>query len=373
MSQLAVGVMSGTSGDGVSVVLAEFRKKSYKLIAYETFPYPKEISKKIESAIQFTTPEISSLNFELGNIFARCVVRLLTKHKIKFSRVAVIGSHGQTIFHSPNSKIPSTFQIGEPAVIAEKTGITVVSDFRSQDIASGGQGAPLIPFFDYYFFGDKTVRAFQNVGGIANVAVVGKGILNPIAFDTCPGNCLIDWAVKKISNNKLSFDKNGSLAKKGRIFIDVVNQMYRHAYFKKIPPKSTGKELFNEKFVPPTLKKKIYDQPYDVLNTLTYFTAYTIAESYKKFIFPKYKLSEIVISGGGAFNQTLMEHLKNLFVPVPVCSIQKYGIHPQAKEPLAFAFFALWAIHGKINHLSSTTGASHSLVLGKITLGTVFK
>lgn len=370
---ITLGLMSGTSTDGVSVTLASFKQRSFDLIDYKTFPYPKEISKKLLNASHLNAIELSSLNFQLGEIFAKCSLNLLRKNRISFDQVSAIGSHGQTIVHAPEGLPPSTLQIGEPALIAEKTGITVVSDFRPGDIAAGGKGAPLIPFFDHYFFGEGRLRAFQNIGGIANVTVVGKEIKRAVAFDTGPGNCLMDWAVQKFSNGKLKFDRDGCFANKGTAQRHIIAEMARDPYFKKSPPKATGKELFNEHFIPRPLKKMLKISPEDTIRTLTYFTAFTISESYKRFVPNWRKLNEAVISGGGAFNKTLIQDLKKLLEPVPVRSIQKYGIHPQAKEPLAFAFFALRAVQGKINHLPSGTGAKKAVILGKITPGKNFK
>lgn len=372
MKPFALGLMSGTSADGVSAVLVTFEKNKFKLIDYETFSYSKNIREKILNSARLTTPEISSLNFRLGYLFAESALKLIKKNKIEPKKISVIGSHGQTIFHDPEGNPSNTFQIGEPSVIAEKTGVTVVSDFRMADIAAGGEGAPLIPFFDQYFFGNSCPRAMQNIGGIGNVTVVGKNI-KPMAFDTGPGNCLMDWVVRIIRKEKLLFDKNGEMARKGNVILDIVRKMAKHPYFAKKPPKSTGRELFNENFLPVSLKNLIQNKPYDALNTLTYFTAFTIAESYKKFIFPEYKIEEIVVSGGGALNQTLMDELKKILSPIKVYSIEKFGIPVQAKEPIAFAFYAWRAIKGKMNHLPFVTGAKKSVFLGKIIPGKNFK
>lgn len=252
MKSLAVGLMSGTSADGVSAVLVSFRDSGFKLIRYRTFSYPKKIQNQILNSIKLSTPEISSLNFKLGHFFSSCVSKLIHQSKVNPAKMAVIGSHGQTLFHEPAGKPPNTFQIGEPAVIAGQTGITVVSDFRTADIAAGGEGAPLIPFFDQTFFGKGIARAMQNIGGIANVTVVGKNI-KPIAFDTGPGNCLIDWAVKKITRGRLSYDRGGRMAEKGTVQLRLIREMMRHPYFNRKPPKSTGRELFNENFLPHSL------------------------------------------------------------------------------------------------------------------------
>ncbi len=360
MRKLALGLMSGTSGDGVSLALAAFKNRHFDLLHYETFPYPARMAEKIRGVACLSTVEISKFNFELGHFFAQASLKFLSKAGVRPSRIAVIGSHGHTVHHGPWDAPRHTLQIGEPAVIAEKIGVPVVADFRPRDIAAGGQGAPLIPFFDQYFFGGGPARAMQNIGGMANVTLVGKSV-SPVAFDNGPGNVLIDWAVEKISKGKYSFDADGRMARHGVIDMQCVRAMASHPYFLRNPPKSTGRELFNETFLPTSL---LLEKKENLIATLTYFTAYIIRESYRRFL-PS-QPSEIIVSGGGALNHTLMNHLSNLFYPIPVRSIACRGLHPQAKEPLAFAFFALRALEGKINHLPQTTGAHRACILGKI-------
>ncbi len=360
---LAIGLMSGTSGDGVSAALVAFKNRSFKLLRYQTFSYPKKIREKITGALRLNTPEISELDVELGELFAEAALKILNRTSTK--KVAVIGSHGQTLYHGPRGRFPSTFQIGESAVIAEKTKLPVVSDFRPQDIAAGGEGAPLIPFFDDYFFGKGPVQALQNIGGIANVTIVGRGLSRPAAFDTGPGNCLIDLAIQKITKGKRSFDPSGKWAAKGQIQMKLIRRMKKHPYFKKRPPKSTGREEFGEAFLREYFGTRLTRSPYDTLATLTYFTAATIYEGVKRFA-PR-PPKEILVSGGGARNLTLMHCLKALFSPTHVHSIEEWGIPAQAKEPIAFAFFALRAIRGETNHLPHSTGARRLCVLGKIT------
>ena len=406
MKSLALGLMSGTSGDGVSAALAQFSDGEFKVLGYSAYPYKSELSSKIRNPSKLTLAEISALNFEIGEVFASAALRLLRKLRISPQRVAVIGSHGQTIFHAPQGQPSSTLQVGESSVIAERTGIAVVSDFRTRDIAAGGQGAPLIPFFDHRFFGDGPARSLLNIGGIANTTVVGRSVQNPIAFDTGPGNCLMDWAAFHVSRGAKLFDSNGSLAAKGTIDLNAVSQMAEHPYFLKNPPKSTGREIFNGNFIP---KKLLKAKPETLLATLTYFTAFAIFEAHERLIFPAISVQELIVSGGGVFNRTLMDHLRALFSPVKVRSISEFGrspitswdatlptevisftargsvgesgrphrnsvgLHPQAKEPLAFAFFAWQALAGKSNHLPQGTGARGERILGKITPGARFK
>ena len=359
--------MSGTSCDGASAALVAFRGRSLRVLAERTMPYPRSVTRRLARAGAMKTPELSALHMELGERFAGVIQQLLRDAKTPSKRIAVIGSHGHTVYHGPGDPIPSTWQLGSPAVIAHRTGIPVVADFRPADIAAGGQGAPLVPFFDAAFFGNGPVRALQNIGGIANVTVVGRGV-RPIAFDTGPGNCLIDLVAHRSSRGRLRYDPEGRMARRGRIDQCAIERMTRHPYFQRPPPKSTGRELFNERFLRNMLGSALGRAPHDALATLTYFTAYTIAESYRRFI--PHRLREVIVSGGGVHNRTLMDHLRRLLnsVAVPdLVSIERYGIPAQAKEPVAFAYLAWCALQGRINHLPQTTGARCACILGSIT------
>ncbi len=356
---LALGIMSGTSGDGASLALCSFQKRNLKILNTQTYPYRPSLSRKLTGGMDLKAPEISRLNILLGEFFAACVLKFLKSSKVSSRKVSVIGSHGHTLYHGSLDKPKNTLQIGEPCVIAERTGIPVIADFRTRDLACGGEGAPLIPFFDRAFFGRGKLRALQNIGGIANVTIAGKS--QPLsAFDNGPGNCLIDGAVQKISRGRRRFDQAGGIAARGRIDPEAVRQMARHPYFRKNPPKSAGREIFNEDFIPSSLKAGSAE---DLVATLTYFTAYSIHQSYQRFFLKP--VSEIIVSGGGAFNKTLMNHLQALFKSVPVRSVEEYGIPAQAKEPAAFAYFAFEAFHGRINHCPEGTGAKKAAVLGK--------
>lgn len=361
---IAIGLMSGTSADGVSAALVEFKNRSFRLLAYRTFPYPAPIRRKILAGPRLNAREISSLDVELGRIFSDAVLKIARAGGVPLEKIAVIGSHGQTLYHGPRDPIPSTLQIGESAVIAGETGIPVVSDFRPGDMALGGEGAPLIPFFDFHFYGRGPLRAFQNIGGIANVTIVGKPLKKPIAFDTGPGNCLIDLAIGKITKGRLSYDPLGKWARRGSVEMEWVREAASHPYFRRHLPKSTGLEEFGETFLKKFFGPRLGRRPLDVLATLTFLTAFTIYKGLKKFSPPG--LKEVVVSGGGAFNSTLMQHLGWLFTPIPVRSVEEWGIPAQAKEPIAFSFFALRALKGQINHLPSVTGARRAAILGKI-------
>ena len=363
---LAIGLMSGTSCDGISVALAEFTGRRLRVIAHHTSPYPVRTLQQLREGLQLRTPALSSLNMALGEQFARAALQLLRRAHIAPQRIAVIGSHGHTIYHGPNDAQPSTLQIGEPAVIAERTSIPVVADFRQRDLAAGGEGAPLIPYFDKAFFGNGPARALQNIGGIANVSIVGRG-LRTVAFDTGPGNCLIDLMAARISRGWLRYDAGGRLARKGRIDHRAIKQLWHHPYFRRPPPKSTGRELFNEELLRHVFGASLRRAPLNVLATVTYFTAYSIAQGLKRYA--PASLREVIVSGGGIYNHTLMRHLTQALAPIPVHPIERYGIPAQAKEPVAFAFLGLRALQKRPNHLPETTGARATCILGSITLG----
>lgn len=374
---LVIGLNSGTSFDGVDVALVGFsRDLNLKFIDGFVYKYPKVVKEKIRDLIDpvgagrdLHLQDISQLNFLLGEIFAKAVNKIIKKKRLRKKDILLIGSHGQTIYHHPDLeyiasyKIRSTLQIGESSVIAAKTGIKVVSNFREADIACGGQGAPLMPFLDFVFFGkSKNVKATLNIGGISNVTIIGARIV-PIAFDIGPGNALIDLVSKKNFNKE--FDFNGKLAKKGEILYEFVGRALRDPYFKKKPPKSTGKEYFNQKFL-----EKYFSgikNKENKIATVTYFTAKVIEKAFKDFIFPKYKISEIVLSGGGVNNKILINHLRKLFPNLKITNSDKYGLPYKYKEAILFALLGYTSYLKKLNNMPFCTGAIKKVILGKMT------
>ena len=373
----AIGLMSGTSADGVSVAITEIKfsldKPKLRLISYKTYKYPKELQDHILNLRRKSVNELCKINFYLGKVFADAVGRSIAHSGFKPSDIDVIGSHGQTICHAPKSNIPSTLQIGEPSVMAESTDITTVADFRCRDISAGGEGAPLIPYFDYVLFGGRKPIALQNIGGIANVTVVSRRKKDTLAFDTGPGNMLIDEAVRRLTKGRISYDKNGRLAEKGRVNIKLLNNMRSYSYFHRSPPKSCGREDFGEEFFNKYCTSLLKKTPYDLITTLTYFTAETIAFAYSKFAFRQFPtIREVIVSGGGALNPVLMRHLRGLLHFINVKSISEYGIHPLAKEPMAFALLAVETLRGIPNNIKSATGAKSDTILGKIIPGKNF-
>jgi len=350
---IAVGLMSGTSADGVSAATIRVERR-LKLLAYRTFPYPRVLRERVLAAKDLRAPGLSELHADLGKFYAKAAKTFIGR-----GHVDVIGSHGQTVWHEPGRH---TLQLGEASYIALGTGVTTVSDFRSADLAAGGQGAPLVPYFERFVFGVRPA-ATLNIGGIANVTILSK---TPIGFDTGPGNCLIDEAMR-IAFGK-DFDAGGRVARSGTVDARWLTRL-DHDYFRKPPPKSTGRELFSREFLLDRLGKELRQRPADVVATLTLFTAKTIAEALARF--GKQEIQEVIVSGGGVFNRTLMKDLESILSPAVPIPITVYGIHPLAKEPAAFALLAVEAIRGRAGNLPSVTGARHAVILGKISPGAV--
>ncbi|MCX5632653.1 MAG: anhydro-N-acetylmuramic acid kinase [Phycisphaerae bacterium] len=362
-----VGLMSGTSADGVDAAVVDINKNKVKLLAFDTFEYSPQLRKNILDIAEQKTcraADISRLNFAIGEVFADAVIKLCRKNKINLKTIDLIGSHGQTIYHNPKGKIRSTLQIGEPSVIAYKTGKTCVADFRPKDMAAGGQGAPLVPFADYWLFKHKRKnRAVQNIGGIANVTYLpaGTGLKKTIAFDTGPGNMIIDRIATIFSKGKLHYDKDGKIAAKGKVNKKLLDEMMRHPFLRKLPPKSTGREEFGAAYTGKFIKRSISFE--DMLATATAFTADSIVDAYKKFL-PSMP-DEIILCGGGAKNKTLVKMLRQN-IKSKILLTDDFGINSDAKEAVSFAILAYAAIKGIANNVPGATGAKKSLVLGKV-------
>ncbi len=356
----AIGLMSGTSADGVTAALVEIAGHRLKVLRCRTFPYPEALRRRVLNAVRLTTPELSRLNFELGEVFAHAALEI--KGRIP---VAVIGSHGQTVWHGPQDQPPNTLQIAEPSIIAERARIPVVADFRPRDMAAGGQGAPLIPAFDLFLFGRGPLRCLQNIGGIGNVSVVGKRRLWT-AFDTGPGNSLMDEAVRQGTSGRLDMDKDGRLAQRGRADERLISRLLTASNLRRRPPKSFDRGTFGPQFLRKHFGIATRQELPNVLATLTLFTARSIEKSYRRFIFPRYRPTEVVVSGGGALNPILMGHLQRLLAPLPVTTSDIHGLPVMAKEAACFAWLGLRALQGRTNNCPRATGAQGPRVLGKI-------
>jgi anhydro-N-acetylmuramic acid kinase len=387
------GMISGTSADAVNVALVHFEEENageveFELLAFEEFKIEKELRQRILDACasQANTRQICELNFELGETFSTALNQITKSSALstpvpewgQHSALDLIASHGQTVWHQVEEGLPlSTLQIGEPAVITERTGITVASNFRVADMAAGGQAAPLVSFFDYVFFADPNkTRALQNIGGIGNVTFLpaGQGTDAVWAFDTGPGNMLLDFAAHNYTQGELNYDKDGQIAAAGRVDEAWLNEMMSNPYFRQKPPKSTGRELFGLPFWQQVLSvaESQSKKAEDVLATLTAFTARSIVQSYRDFG-PVNGVDEVIVSGGGALNPTLMQMLAQEFGPdVIVKRHDDFGLSAQAKEAVAFALFGYELLRGRAANLPSCTGASHPVWMGQFTPGANF-
>jgi len=370
-----IGILSGTSIDAVDVVLTEIYgsgiKSEIRILEFDSFPIDKKVRNLIlrcSSEKTGNTADICKLNFIIGRLFGIKINEFLKKNKISPNEIDLTGSHGQTIFHYPvknnqygyDSK--STMQIGDLSVIANITGVTTIGDFRTADVSVNGDGAPLVPYLDYILSRKINCSSvFLNIGGISNITYIKKNCkLNEvIAFDTGPGNLLIDLISKKYFNKK--FDKDGKIAGKGNIDSNLLEKIVtKDKFVKKPSPKSTGREYYNEEFIESIVKKNSYD-PYDLMATFNFFTAYAVNYNIKKF-----KTDKIFVSGGGANNLTLMKNLRNLFEGTDLEILNLNGINSSNKEAVLFAVLANELISGNKTNIISVTGADKNVFLGKI-------
>jgi anhydro-N-acetylmuramic acid kinase len=366
MSELYIGLMSGTSVDGIDAALVDFSGEKLNLIAFDYQPFTDELKNKIRHiscANQLLLlSDYGTLDCELGHLFANSVNNLLKKSGLPASEVTAVGSHGQTVYHQPNTALPFSLQIGDPNVIAEKTGITTIADFRRRDMAAGGQGAPLAPAFHQAMFanGGKNVTVV-NIGGIANITVLSKD--NIIAFDTGTGNTLMDYWIKK--NRNQDYDKNGDWAKTGNLIPRLLAQFKQADYFIAPPPKSTGKEYFSVEWLENHLAKFSSYKAEDVQTTLCYLTAETINEAIANHA-PA--TEQVLVCGGGAHNAYLMKLLETSAYNVN--STEDYGVHPDHVEAIAFAWLARQTMNHLAGNLTQVTGAKSPVILGGIYSGT---
>lgn len=364
---LYIGLMSGTSADGIDAILADFSEQRPRLIGTYYLAYPDDLRKKIRALYTPCDNEIDrqgELDAILGNLFADAALTLLEKQGISSDAIMAIGSHGQTIRHRPQSTHPFSLQIADPNIIAAKTGITTIADFRRKDIALGGQGAPLVPAFHQAIFAsDKSDQAIVNIGGIANITLLSAKKNTPvIGFDTGPGNVLLDAWIQL--HEKKQHDADGQWGRQGKISSMALSQFLTDDYFQSAPPKSTGQEYFNLDWLKGQLAK--CDQPLsarDVQATLTELTAITIIEAIKKY----FSEGEILVCGGGTHNLFLMERLKvNAGAHFTAQSTADAGVSPDWVEALAFAWLAKQTLSHAAGNLPSVTGATRASILGGI-------
>jgi anhydro-N-acetylmuramic acid kinase len=379
-----LGLMSGTSADGIDVALVRMAGSPAaprpSLVNFAEFAFPsgvREAILRIANGAATTTREISQLNFRLGQLFADAALRACRKFRVSPRRVALIGSHGQTIYHqgAPDmflgARVASTLQIGEPAVIAERTGITIIANFRPADIAAGGQGAPLVPYVDSLLYRHPARgRLALNIGGIANVSVIRAGAQTTavLAFDTGPGNMVIDALAAHFTRGRLRFDRDARLARGGSLLPKLLEELLRHPYFRQRPPKTAGREEFGAAYAERIIAwgQRHRARPADLIHTATALTAATIASALARFAFPRARVSDLIISGGGARNPLLVAYLAALLPSLAILPADALGVPGDAKEAFAFAVLAYETWHARANNLPSATGARHPAVLGTI-------
>lgn len=379
---LAVGLMSGTSLDGVDVVLCDITGKDedtqVQQLNFKTYEIPEYLRDKIRKCCSrelVPVELICSLNFELGQLFAETVKKLCEESSVNLEDIAFIASHGQTIFHIPKAfsdYVPSTLQIGEAAIIANECRTTVISNFRVMDMAVGGEGAPLVPYSEYLLYADENqVVALQNIGGIGNVTFLPKkgDFTKVIAFDTGPGNMMIDAAVQKLYGKK--FDKNGEYASKGKLIPQLAEELKKHPYFALDIPKTTGREMFGEHYTYALLDNYQDYNKDDIIFTLTWFTAYSIAYHYKKYFIYHHNLDKCIIAGGGAYNDCLINLIKRELPEIEILIQEELGYSSEAKEAIAFVILGNQTYHMRPSNVPSATGARKSVILGQITYPTI--
>ena len=397
MSMVVAGVMSGTSADGINVALVRVSERGrgrprHTLLAHAEYPFPASVRRAILAAMNAElarVADLARLNFLLGELYAEAVAKTARKHRVKLD---LVGCHGQTLYHQGvaerflGRRLAVTWQTGEGAVIAARLGVPVVSDFRPADIAAGGKGAPLVPFLDYLVYRNPRVgrngidqnriaqnRIAQNVGGIANLTAIpaGASLGRVLAFDTGPGNMVIDAVMEELFEKR--FDRDGKVAASGRVLDGVIAQLMRGHFFRQKPPRTAGREEFGREYVSHFLQLCHGASKTDVVATATALTARSIADAVQRFVLPRFGAQrsrgrEMIVSGGGAKNPTLLAMLRRELEPMAISLhfSDEFGLPAEAKEAVAFALLAHETWHRRPSNVPSATGATRAAILGKI-------
>lgn len=358
-----IGLMSGTSMDGIDAVLVSFHNKTVLIHATHSIPYPENLRHRLALASQnhATPDEVGELDTLTGALFADAAESLICNSGVDISSIRAIGSHGQTLRHQPSGPGRFSLQVGNPSIIAEKTGVTAVGDFRSRDMAAGGQGAPLVPAFHQHFFGSETEdRCILNLGGIANITWLPADSDSKVTgFDTGPANALMDaWCHDQTGR---AFDENGQWAQEGIVDQALLSDMLSDAYFERLPPKSTGKEKFNLEWIKTLLMRHDEVRPEDIQRTLLQLSVITTAQQ-----IPQSPAVAVYACGGGTRNQLLMNELSQALSPIRLLNTNELGLAPQWVEPTAFAWLAQQTMERKPGNLAEVTGAAGPRILGAI-------
>jgi anhydro-N-acetylmuramic acid kinase len=375
-----VGLMSGTSGDGVDAALVEINHRksglAVQMVAFHSLPYPRSLQQRILAAsVSGTVAELCHLNALLGEWFANAVLSVIRLAQLQPKDIDLIGSHGQTMHHLPHGvkdarvgAIRSTLQIAEPAIIAERTGITTVANFRPRDMATGGQGAPLTPGAHALLFRHPhRARLIVNLGGISNVTYLpaGSGFDGLIAFDTGPANMVLDALMFRMTNGRASMDRDGRLADRGRVDGRLLAKLLAHPFLSQVPPKSTGREAFGEKIVEELLTTQSKRQlaAEDLLATCSRWTAEAVGTARR---WVRGSIDEVIVGGGGVRNRAIMTHLAEVFSPAPISTFETLGWDSKSLEAVAFAVLAYQTATEQCGNVPAVTGATHPTLLGCI-------
>jgi anhydro-N-acetylmuramic acid kinase len=379
---LVLGLISGTSADGIDVALARVRgappRLDARLVNFLTVPYPAPVRRailRVAEGAPTTTAEISRLNFLVGQLFAEAAIAASKRFRVPFRKIDLVGSHGQTIHHQGRPSrflgrpVASTLQIGEPSLISARTGLPVVADFRPADMAAGGQGAPLVPFVDFLLYRDpRRGRVALNIGGIANVTVIPPAARSEdvFAFDTGPGNMVIDALAHRFTRGRQAFDRDAALAARGRPIRPLLDRLLADPYFRHAPPKSAGREQYGRAYLSHLLRRARNARPADVLATATLLTPLSILDALNRHVFPRARVDDLIVSGGGAHNPLILAQLQAGLGRVRLRRADELGVSDDAKEAFAFAVLAYESWHRRPANLTSATGARHPAILGKV-------
>lgn len=365
-----IGINSGTSADSLDIGLVKLNNGSISLSYSASYDFPEALRREIlASGPKSTIYDIELLSLKLGDFVARKVNQFISSNKINRSKIDCIGMHGQTIHHSQEINQTISIQISEADVVSSKTKLRTVYDFRKKDIALGGAGAPLVPILDFHLFPDiKRPFICQNLGGIANSTLVEKTFSKCLGYDSGPANCLIDRAIQIKNKNKVFFDKDGSIAKKGKVIVPLLNKILRNPYFSLMPPKSTGNKEFGTEYTNNLIRYSTQKgiRFNDLIATLSTATIESVADSYEKFIFPLSNPTKVIVSGGGVKNKFIMDGLKNRLPGLEFIQSDKLGIPSKYKEVILFALLAYLRLINKSFNLKNITGSPEKALLGKI-------
>lgn len=370
------GIMSGTSLDGIDVAICDIQRRSIRTVAFHTTPYPSAVHDAILGVSNTTTAtaQIARLHFLLGELYARAVRETCRREGVAVKSIQLIGCHGQTIYHQGEPErflgrpVAATLQIGEAAMIAEQIGAPVVSDFRPRDLAAGGKGAPLVPYVDYLLFRHlRRGRVALNIGGIANITAIPPGAKpgQVMAFDTGPGNMVIDALTAEYTHGRQRFDPDGRIAAQGKVNRRLFDRLVADRYYTRRPPKTAGREQYGAEFIA-RLKRSGLSLP-DLIATATALTAAAIAAGIGRFVKPRMRVDDLIASGGGVHNARLMEYLTALLPGARITTSEEFGVNVDAKEAVAFAVLAYETARRRPSNLPSATGARHPAILGKVT------